>query len=151
MNPSLPSSPSTVPHLPVCTGTISPLNRRGLVLTPAVLSVTASGRVSPFATIDAAQRLICGGVLPKLERVDWVLPQDRGPHMLVECVRGVEEPEPEAEPAGEATTATITPESGSGSGENGPDSTPAPCEETRVEAPALGGSNLPPAPAFVFN
>ena len=56
-----------------------------------------------------------------LERVGWVLPQDGGPHMLVECVRGVEEPEPKAEPVGEATTTTTTLDSGSGSGESGAD------------------------------
>ena len=71
--------------------------------------------------------------------------------MLVECVRGVEAPEPEAEPAREATTTIITLESGSGSGECGADSSPTPSEEMSVEASALGGFNFPPAPACGFN
>ena len=56
--------------------------------------------------------------------------------MLVECLRGVDEPEPEPQPEEEATL-----ESG--------------CEETgaeeNTEAPTLGGFNLLPTPAFVFN
>ena len=117
----------------------------GLVLSPercrGLPSKRLQGRVSLLDTRNAAKRLTCGGVLPKLERVGWALPQDGGPQLLVECVRGVEEPEPEAEPAGEATTTTTTLDSGSGSGETGADSSPTPFEETRVEAPALGGFN----------
>jgi hypothetical protein len=90
-------------HLPLCIGTTSPLNAQddalggGLVLSPercrGLPSKRLQVRVSLLDTLNAAKRLTCGGVLPKLERVGWVLPQDGGPHMLVECVRGVEEPE----------------------------------------------------------
>ena len=69
-----------------------------------------------------------------------MLPQEGGPHTLVECARGVEEHEHEHE---EATAE-------SGSGESGAESSPTPGEE-KTEASALGGFKLPPAPAFVFN
>ena len=114
----------------------------------AVLSVTASGRVSPLATLGAAQRLACGGVLPKLERVGWVLPQGRGPHMLTECARGIEDPESETEPASEATT---TLGGGSGSGASGADSNHTRYAEMTAEVSALRAFKLPFAPAFMFN
>ena len=154
MNPPLPSSPSTVPklsHLRLCTGTISPLNGRGLVLSPERFRGPLSNSFSPldtFDTLDPAQRLTCGGVLPKLERVGWVLPLDRGPHMLAECARGIEGPESEPEPATEATT---TLGGGSGSEENGADSNHTSYAETTAEVSALGAFNLPLVPAFVFN
>ena len=44
-------------------------------------------RVSLLDTLDAAKRLTCGGVILKLERVGWVLPQGGRQHILVECVR----------------------------------------------------------------
>ena len=96
-------------------------------------------RISLLDTLGAKKRVTCGGVLSKPERVGWVLPQDGGPYMLVECVRGVEAPEPEAEPAEEATTTITTLESGSGSGECGADSSPTPSEEMSVEVWPLEG------------
>ena len=63
--------------------------------------------------------------------------------MLVECLRGVEEPEPEPQPAEEATSETT--------GEGGcARSSHTPGEET-TELSALGRFKLPPPPAFVFN
>ena len=61
--------------------------------------------------------------------------------MLVECVRGVEEPEPE--PVDDGTAESVSEESCA-------DSIPAPGEE-KIESLALGGFKLPPAPMFVFN
>ena len=123
----------------------------GLVLSPGrcpgLPSKRLQVRVSLLDTLDAAKRLTCGGVLRKLERFGWVLPQEGGPHMLVECVRGVEEPEPEPEPEPELTGEIILE---SVSGESGADSSPAPGEEKR-ESLTLGGFKLPPVPVFVFN
>jgi len=58
--------------------------------------------------------------------------------MLVECVRGVEEPELEPELTDEGTLESV-------SGESGADSSPAPGEE-KSESLTLGGfNNLPPS------
>ena len=56
--------------------------------------------------------------------------------MLVECLRGVEEPTPEPQPAEEATLESACKETG------------APSTQT---SPEVGGSKLLPTPAFVFN
>jgi len=63
--------------------------------------------------------------------------------MLVECVRGVEEPEPEPEFADERILESV-------SGESGADSSAGPGEE-KSESLTLGGFKLPLAPVFVFN
>jgi hypothetical protein len=108
-------------------------------------------RVGLRDTLDAARRL----ALPRLERVGWVLPQEGGPHMLVECVRGVEEPAPAPAPAEEEVAVV---ENGSTEGGARPNATPTtPPGEEKTEATAavalaaIEGFKLPPAPAFMFN
>ena len=138
-------------HLPLCIGGTSPLDANdeelgaGLVLSPercrGLPSKRLQVRVSLLDTLDAAKRLTCGGVLPKLERVGWVLPQQGGPHMLVECLRGVEEPEPEP--------AEVTPENAGEEGGVGSSQTPG--EDNTEPSVVLGGFRLPPAPVFAFN
>lgn len=65
--------------------------------------------------------------------------------MLVECLRGVEEPEPEPEPqlADEVTLGTGREGSSASSGQT--------LSEENTKPSALGGFKLPPPPAFVFN
>lgn len=67
--------------------------------------------------------------------------------MLVECLRGVEEPEPEPEPepqpADEATLEIVREGGSAGSGQ-----TPG---EENTKPSTLGAFKLPPPPAFVFN
>ena len=100
MNTLLPSNPFTEPHtlhLPRRIGTPHRSMTKGdalgggLILSPehgcGLPGKRLQDRVSLLDTLDAAKRLPCGGVIPELDRVGWVLPQDAGQHSLVRCVR----------------------------------------------------------------
>jgi len=81
-------------HLPFCTGTTSPVNAQDEELgAELILSPERCRRLPRNACW--IRPTACGDVQSKPEQVGWVHPQEGALHILVGCVRRVEEPEPE--------------------------------------------------------